>query len=165
MRKSLFLYLFVFAVVINLFTYMWFKGQHEKDEKRIVNIQKQLKTSRDSITQAALKGESDAHFSLENNISAKADMGMSNVDKLVIQIRDDLYEKNVGDKGNPLVGYPPLGDRPFVIDKIKVLNNRWIIADFSDGTHEGEVLLKYFVEDDGSVTYETMQTLLHTSVN
>ena len=165
MRKSLFLYLFVFAVVINLFTYMWFTGQQKHDTARIEHIQKQLKASRDSISQVTLKSKSSDYFSLENNSDAVADLGVADVDKLLIKIRDDLYARNVGEKGNPLVGYPPLDTRPFTINKIKVLNNRWIIADFSDNTHSGEVLIKYFIEEDGSVTYETMQTLLHTTVN
>lgn len=144
---------------------MWFTQQQKHDNERIVKIQKQLKTSRDSVAQVTLKSESSNYFSLENNTDAIADLGVEDVDKLLIKIRDDLYARNVNEKGNPLVGYPPLDARPFIINKMKVLNNRWIIADFSDGTHSGEVLIKYFVEEDGSVTYETLQTLLHTAVN
>ena len=45
--------------------------------------------------------------------------------------------------------------------KVKVLNHRWIIADFSDGEIWGEVLLKYFVNDDNSISFEVNQSLLY----
>ncbi|MES2487165.1 MAG: hypothetical protein V4581_14610 [Bacteroidota bacterium] len=41
-----------------------------------------------------------------------------------------------------------------------MLNHRWVIVNFSNGTRWGEALLKYFVEDDGSVTVERVETTL-----
>jgi hypothetical protein len=40
------------------------------------------------------------------------------------------------------------------------LNHRWIIADFSDGEIWGEVLLKYFVNEDETISFEVNQSLL-----
>jgi hypothetical protein len=37
-------------------------------------------------------------------------------------------------KGNPYVGQDQ-GANKFIINKVKVLNHRWIIADFSDGEY------------------------------
>jgi hypothetical protein len=51
-------------------------------------------------------------------------------------------------------------ENKFII-KVKVLNHRWIIADFSDGEYWGEVLLKYFVNDDQTITFEINQSLLY----
>jgi hypothetical protein len=36
-------------------------------------------------------------------------------------------------KGNPYVGQDQIGANKFIINKVKVLNHRWIIADYSDG--------------------------------
>jgi hypothetical protein len=54
-----------------------------------------------------------------------------------------------------------IGENKFIINKVKILNHRWIIADFSDGNIWGEVLLKYFINDDESVSFEVNQSLLH----
>ena len=48
-----------------------------------------------------------------------------------------------------------------IINKVKILNHRWIIADFSDGEYWGEVLIKYFINDDETVSFETFQSLLY----
>ena len=48
----------------------------------------------------------------------------------------------------------------FIINKIKVINHRWIIADFSDGENWGEVLLKYFVKENNAFTFEINQSLM-----
>ena len=64
---------------------------------------------------------------------------------------------------NELKIYKPLC-REFCLkdsNKVKILNHRWIIADFSDGEIWGEVLLKYFVNDDESIAFEVNQSLLY----
>jgi hypothetical protein len=38
-------------------------------------------------------------------------------------------------KGNPYVGQDQIKTNKFIINKVKVLNHRWIIADFSDGEY------------------------------
>ncbi|MDQ5928488.1 MAG: hypothetical protein QG594_262, partial [Bacteroidota bacterium] len=45
--------------------------------------------------------------------------------------------------------------------KVKILNHRWIIADYSNGELWGEVLLKYFVDDNENITFEVNQTWLY----
>ena len=51
--------------------------------------------------------------------------------------------------------------KKFIINKVKILNHRWIIVDFSNGELWGEALLKYFVNDDESISFETNQSLLY----
>ena len=68
---------------------------------------------------------------------------------------------NNNPNGNPYTGQKKLGSNNFVINKIKVINHRWIIADFSDGENYGEVLLKYFINEDETVSFEVIQSLLY----
>jgi hypothetical protein len=44
---------------------------------------------------------------------------------------------------------------------VKILNHRWIIADFSDGEYWGEALIKYFINEDETVSFETFQSLIY----
>jgi hypothetical protein len=68
---------------------------------------------------------------------------------------------NDSPSGNTYTGQEKLGANKFIINKIKVLNHRWIIADYSDGEYWGEVLLKYFVNEDKSISFEVNQSILY----
>jgi hypothetical protein len=54
---------------------------------------------------------------------------------------EKLLDFNSNPKGNPYVGQDKIGENKFIINKVKILNHRWIIADFSDGNIWGEVFL------------------------
>jgi hypothetical protein len=45
-------------------------------------------------------------------------------------ILEKLLDLNSNVKGNPYVGQDKIGENKFIINKVKILNHRWIIADF-----------------------------------
>jgi hypothetical protein len=92
---------------------------------------------------------------------AKANFLVSDVQKLIPQIKEALLSYNDDPKGNKFVGQEQKADQKFVISEIKILNYRWINADFSDGKYSGEVMLKYFVEKDGKITFQTMDSFIN----
>lgn len=162
MKKNLFLYLFVFAFIICIFTYMFYNGQQKHDQQRIEALQKQLKVSRDSTHAATAQA---GYFSLKDNENALdyfVEKGITDTDALIVKIKEGVTDKNANTQGNPLTGYEPMDGQKFLINNVQILNHRWIIADFSNGKAWGDALIRYFVEDDGSVTYETIQSILYT---
>ncbi len=161
MKKQLFLYLFIFSLIINVFTYMYFTNKQKYENTRIESMQAKVKTVQDSLkANAALIDDAD-YFSLEHNTNAIQYFEGKDIAELSIKIRDAIYKQNSNPNGNPLAQYPPAEGRPFTINKFKILNNRWIIADFTNGNQWGEVILKYFIEDDGTVTFENGLANLH----
>jgi hypothetical protein len=160
MKKSIFLYLFIFSLLINIFAYMYFTNEQKYTHERIEKVQSHLATVRDSIKKAGEKNVSDNYFSLQNDTNAREYFGEQDPDAIAIKVRDAIYAKNTDPNGNPLAGYPAMDGRPFTIGKIKVLNHRWVVADFTNGLRWGEVLLRYFVEDDGSITVERVENTL-----
>jgi len=57
---------------------------------------------------------------------------------------------------------PYEGDgRPFQVNQIHLLNHRWVIADFSDGSNWGELLIEYFINKDNSIDYRVIDDLLY----
>lgn len=162
MKKNLFLYLFIFSLLINVFTYMFFTNKQKYEDQRIEKMEANIKVAKDNLTAEKEKMAAENYFSLENNDNAKAYFAGQDPAAIVIKVRDAIYKQNVNPSGNPLVGYPPMdGGKPFTIAKIKLLNHRWVIADFSNGLRWGEVMLKYFIEDNGSVTFEKGETVLY----
>ena len=157
MKKNFFLLAFVCSLLINLIQYInsskYFKAQEVKLEKKteLVTV---LKDSIHTII------ESD--FSLENNELAQDYFYNSGLDfvKIQQQIYNEIKELNHTKGGNPLVPYDAVNDNPFLIEKIKFLNNRWLIAEFSSGSLLGEVLIKYFVNQDKPTDFETIGVIL-----
>jgi hypothetical protein len=164
MKKSLLLYLFIIAILMNIFTYMFYSKEVKFEQERYVKTTKKL---RDSLNLVETKLNEANYFSLENNQNAQNYFDSSDAsktiqyEKLIPIVTEKLMDLNANPKGNPYTGQDQIGVNKFIINKVKVLNHRWIIADFSDGEIWGEVLLKYFVNNDESITFEVNQSLLY----
>lgn len=164
MKKNIFLYLFIFSLLINIFTFMHFSKQEKYQTERVTNLTERVTGLKDSLAVTTDLMQRADYFSIQQNLNARNYFrGEYDIDELTIKITDAVFERNKNEEGNPLVNYPKMGEKPFIINKIKILNNRWIIADFTDGKAWGEVLLKYFIEENGEVTFENIETLIHAN--
>lgn len=162
MKKNLFLYLFIFAILINIFTYMYFTSKAKFDESQIEACEKREKESK-AKQEAVEKTLEDAnYFALETNDNAMEYFAGQDIKAIVVKVNEGMDKMNQNKNGNPLVDYPPMGGAPFRTNKVKILNHRWIIADFSNGSAWGEILVKYFLDSNGNVTFEPMQTVLYS---
>jgi hypothetical protein len=164
MKKSLFLYLFILSILMNIFTYMYYSKKNVFDETQFKTTNTKLK---DSLTSVSAKLDDANYFALENNQNAQdylnSGYGIKNIsyEQLIPLVKEKLMDLNENPKGNPYTGQDQIGAQKFIINKAKVLNHRWVIADFSDGEYWGEVLLKYFVNEDESITFEIVQSVLY----
>lgn len=164
MKQSLFLYLTILAVLSSIFTYMFLSKQVEFEQKRYEKTTKKL---RDSLRLVSNQLTDANYFSLAKNENAQNyfDSGSSEkiiqYEKLIPVVTEKLLDYNSNPKGNPYTGQDQIGANKFIVNKVRILNHRWIIADFSDGEIWGEVLLKYFVNADDSISFEVNQSLLH----
>jgi hypothetical protein len=166
MKKQLFLYLFIFSLVINVFIYMYYSGQEKYVNNRVEKMQVKLKKAQDSLKLNRAANDDADYFDLLNNDNAIdyfVDKGFNETDALAAKIKEGVTDMNQNPKGNALTGYDAINGQKFLINKVKILNNRWLIADFSNGKTWGDVLIKYFVDDKGVVTYETIQTSLYAN--
>jgi Holliday junction resolvase len=48
--------------------------------------------------------------------------------KIDSYVTEKLLDFNSNPKGNPYVGQDKIGENKFIINKVKILNHRWIIA-------------------------------------
>lgn len=164
MKKSLLLYLFILVLLLNVFTFMYFSKElafeNEKSAKKEVKFKKELEEIKAKLADAS-------YFSLEKNENAQNYFNPDNatktiqIEKLIPVVTEKLMDFNSNPKGNPYTGQDQIGANKFIINKVKILNHRWIIADFSDGEYWGETLIKYFVNEDETVSFETFQSLLY----
>ncbi|MGL5113466.1 MAG: hypothetical protein ACRC6O_12605 [Flavobacterium sp.] len=164
MKNSLLLYGFILAVLFNIYTFMFLNNEVKFEQDKFTKVTNKL---RDSIKKVEAKYDDAAYFSLVKNDNAQNYFDTSSpdktilIEKLIPSVTEKLLDYNALPKGNPYTGQESIGANKFIINKVRILNHRWIIADFSDGEYWGEVLLKYFVNTDESISFEVNQSLLY----
>jgi hypothetical protein len=158
MKKQLLLYLFLVAVLMNVFTYMYFSKKESSNQKKIEASTKKLK---DSIVTMSDELYDANYFSLEHNDRAQNYIENYDIRELMPLVKNELMNYNDSPDGNKYIDQAKMGEQKFIINKIKILNHRWIIADYNNGQLWGEVLLKYFVNDDKTISFETVQSFLY----
>lgn len=163
MKQRIFMYLFVFAVLLIVFQYANSKRIFENQNIKLESASKKIKKLEDSISVMQEEISSLSHFSLEHNedaISYFEEDGF-NINELVPLIKDEIYSTNTTGKDHPLVPYASSEGKKMLINTVKILNHKWIVADFSDGQYWGEVFFTYTVNNDASVDFTLVESFLY----
>ncbi|WP_396138146.1 hypothetical protein [Flavobacterium sp.] len=157
--KNVVLYALVFSLLFNVFQFVNSTKILESKDKEVVKVKNHLKISRDSVSQLANAN----YFALESDEDAQEYFYNSNLDyqKVAFKVKEDLMVLNENKNGNKLVPYEPIDDKPFIVNTSKILNHRWLIAEFSNGDLWGQILVKYFVSADKPTEFETVETVLY----
>jgi hypothetical protein len=164
MKRSLLLYLTILFALTTLFTYVFLNSELQFEQKR---SERKITKLRDSLALVSNQLVDADYFTLAKNENAQNyfesqnSQKMIQYEKLIPVVTEKLLDYNSNPKGNPFTGQDKIGASKFIINKVKILNHRWIIADFSNGEIWGEVLLKYFVNEDESISFEVNQSLLY----
>ncbi len=164
MKSKIFLYLFVFAALICLYQFISTNNLQKALNSKISGLQTNEQELNDSLERSQLKILDIQYFSLENNDDALAyydHLGLQNPTRY---IEDKLLETNETSGDNPLIPYAGM-ESDFKINKIRVLNHKWILADFSDGKYWGDLVIQYELKDDLSVDFTLLDHLLYTRSN
>ena len=157
--KNVILYALVFSLLFNVFQYINSTKILDAKELEVQKMKSHLKTSRDSILQLSNAN----YFALESDEDAQEYFFSNNLDyqKVALKVKEDLIALNEKKKGNNLIPYEPIDDKPFIVNTSKILNHRWLIAEFSNGDLWGQILVKYFVSADKPTEFETVETVLY----
>ena len=163
MRKSIFMYLFFFAVLFIVFQYANEKTIWEAQDTTIENLSLKLEKAQDSISGLSDTLADATYFSLEGNENALEYIERLGLEATDIQaiIYDQIYDKNGAAGGNPIIPMVSVNGN-FKINKIKLLNSRWIQADFSDGDNWGELIIEYFFNQDNSIELVPLSSFLYS---
>ena len=159
MRRNIFLYLFLFAALWIVFQYTNSTKIFENQESQIAKLEAKLHNA-DSLM--SLNQADQRYFKLQNNENAYSYFENFGVDYINLEskIEAALISQN-SSAGNPVIPYESAAGDVFQINKVEVLNHKWLIADFSDGKRWGELILLYDVAKDGSISFETLQSVLY----
>ncbi|TVZ13937.1 hydrolase [Maribacter sp. MAR_2009_72] len=164
MKKNIFLYLFLFTALICLYLFVSSNKMVEMNTAKITKLQSEIDVLKDSVQRSNVKVMDMQYFSLENNDDALAYYEHLDINNPAAYITNKLLETNEQKGDNPLIPYEGM-ENDFKINKIKILNHKWILADFSDGKYWGELLIKYELKDDLGVDFTLVDHLLYTRSN
>ena len=137
---------------------------YSKDGKLIAEyaLEKRLFVPYDSIPSKIIDSflsAEDKNFFNHPGIDAKGII-RANINNITNRIKDQLYKKNLLMDKDELIPYATM-DRIFLINKVKVLNHKWLIADFSDGTDRGELLIAFKFNKSGNIDFELKEHFLY----
>lgn len=163
MKNKIFMYLFVFTALLVIFQYVNSKNILDKYEGDIAKYKESVTVFKDSITTMQDKNLDLMYFNLEHNedaISYFENKGLHAQD-LIPLIKDELYKLNEVKGEHPLVPYASMTDSKMLINNIKLLNHKWILADFSDGKHWGEMFLTYEINEMQALKFKLIEYFMY----
>ncbi|WP_296341864.1 hydrolase [Winogradskyella sp.] len=164
MKSRLFMYLFIFAVLAIIFQYSNSKNILDKYEKDIKIFKAEIKDLEDERINLNDKIFDLSNFNFDGNqeaIDYFENQGV-NTDILLQKLKDGLLETNIYEGvDHPIVPYASMTESKIMIDQIKVLNHKWILANFTDGKYWGELFINYELDNSGEVAYKLTDYFLY----
>ena len=165
MKRAIFMYLFFFAMLFVIFQYMNEKKIFGKQENKIESQRNKINKLKDQVKVItdSLESSSNAdYFSLQGNENAISYIESLGFEALEIEtfVSDYIYDLNLKKGNNRLVPYEGInGDMK--INKLKFLNHKWILADYTDGRYWGEMVLEYYVTKDRKIELKQISSLMY----
>ena len=138
------------------------KTIYEAQDLKIQNLRGQLDKSQDSISKLNEKVGDLNYFTLQGNDNAMTyleNLGHES-EELENYIFEKVYEQNLQEGNNPLVPFEGINGE-MKINKLRFLNHKWILADFTDGNYWGEMILEYNLTENGDIDFKSISSLIY----
>lgn len=164
MKQKIFMYLFVFSILLILFQYVNSKRVFEDMDKTLGNYKLLSEKYKDSVSVLQNEVIELSHFNFNRNedaISYFEKEGFK-AEELELFVKDKLQELNFyKSEEHPVIPYASSKGKKILTNTSKLLNHKWLVADFSDGEYWGEVFLRYFINEDKTVDFELVESFLY----
>ena len=163
MKNKIFLYLFVFALLLVIFQYVNSKNVFEAYESKLNLADERVEAYKDSILSLNDELLDLMYFNLENNDDALSYFERDGYDtsELIPFIKDEIYRLNENKEEHPLIPYVSMTGSRMLINKVRLLNHKWILADFSDGKHWGELFITYEIVDKKELKFKLVESFMY----
>ncbi len=163
MKNRIFMYLFIFSLLLLLFQFINSKNIFDDSNEKVANYKEQVEKYKDSIVVLNDKVDDLSLFSMEGNESAITyflNEGLK-VDNLLPIVRDQLYSLNEAQGEHPLVPYASSEGNRMLISSIRIINHKWILANFTDGQFNGELFVAYELNEVGELKFRLIESFLY----
>ncbi len=138
------------------------KSIFEAQENQIERLQESVQKESDSIAVLHTTLADLNYFTLQGNDNAMTYLENRGYEAKDVEtmVSDAIYEYNFVKGNNPLVPFEGMeGDMK--INKLKFLNHKWIITEFTDGKYWGEMILEYYFTENNKLELKTISSFLY----
>ncbi|MBO3117535.1 hydrolase [Winogradskyella sp. DF17] len=162
------MYLFIFSLLLIIFQYVNSKNIIDKYEKDINSYNASVQENTKIIEALEEENFELSYFNIDRNQDA-IDYFESqgyDTDELIPAIKEGLYNMNdyKGDD-HPIVPFVSLTGTKLVINKIRILNHKWVVANFTDGQYWGEIFLTYEIDANNELKYKLVEYFMYPKLN
>ncbi|WP_246054197.1 MULTISPECIES: hypothetical protein [Antarcticibacterium] len=148
--------------MFTVFIYVNDKKILDSRDSDITRLENKLEEEQEKNRTLLGENKDLSYFSLLNNeeaISYFEDRGI-NPEELSRLVENEIIARNKANEDNDLVPYAGM-DGSMRINKVKLLNHKWIIADFTDGTYWGELFILYDIDENNNLILNTEKAFLY----
>lgn len=159
------MYLFIFALLVVLFQYVNTKNYVNANDEQLKSLKEKNIRMKDSLALLNNQLNDFIMFDFRFNQEAKDYYYERNIntDSLITLIENELYDLTDVPGEHPLIPYAASEGKKMQFNSIKILNHKWIIADFSDGVFWGELLIKYEITPENQLNFKVLDHLLYST--
>ncbi len=162
MRKSLFLYLFVFTALLAIFIYVSGNKMIRAKDHEIKVLETEVQQAQNTTDSLYTEAASGGNFELNTNEEALSyfeNRGFK-ASEVAQKVEDAIISRNKADADNDLIPYEGM-EGFFRINKVKLVNHKWALASFTDGTYWGDLFVSYDLDDDGNISLTGEKAVLY----
>ncbi len=162
------MYLFIFSLLLLVFQYVNSKNIIDKYEADIVKVKAKVAEKENTIKTLEEQNFELSYFSIDRNEDAYNYFEAFGYDpeQLIPAIIEGLYNMNDYEgEDHPMVPYVSTTDSKLLINKIRVMNHKWIVANFTDGELWGEIFLTYSIDENNELKYKLVEYFLYPKLN
>ncbi|WP_431157888.1 hydrolase [Winogradskyella poriferorum] len=164
MKNRIFMYLFLFSVLLIVFQYVNSKNIIDKYENDIKVFKGKILENEQLVENLQNENFELGQFSIVGNEEALTyfeDRGYD-TEKLIPTIIDGLYSMNdYKGEDHPIVPYVSMTESKMLINNIRILNHKWILADFSDTENFGEIFVTYEIDENNQLKYKLVEYFMY----
>ena len=128
-----------------------------KPRKRVENYKDSIASMNETIAEMRL-------FDLEYDEDALdyfEDQGYNSME-LIPFIKDELYKLNdYKGEDHPIIPYASMTKIRMLINSIRLLNHKWLVANFTDGKQWGQIFLTYELVDGKELKFKVVESFMY----
>lgn len=158
--KNVFLYLFVFSLLINVFLYVNDSKILKSQETELTQTKTKTTQLKDSLKLYKNMYDEASYFSIDENENAQKTFKEYKYDEAMQKVLHDLTILNTQEGGNPLLPVASDGSKT-IVHKASVLNHKWIILDYYNDTYTGEMLVEYTFDPNKFTEFKTISNTVY----
>lgn len=161
------MYLFIFSALLIIFQYVNSKNIIDIYEKDIDGFKTEIAEQEKTIESLEEQNFELNYFNIDRNDNA-LDYFVAqgyDTDQLINAIREGLYDMNDYDgEEHPIVPFVSMTDSKLLINKVRILNHRWIVANFTDGEYWGEIFVTYEIDEKNDLKYKLVEYFIYPKI-